>query len=377
MNKYFTKLAVIDGSYWLHRSLKQPNLWELKDENGHHTGGIFGFLRLLTSELRNIDHYPVVCWDAGLDKRRLELLPNYKHNFDKIVERASNKVAYENMSHEDAIEDFKWKLSNQQVFDDAVEAIRDRVAKLLEEGADFEYTDPKDDYGKVYHDSRVALIEILEYLGIPSIYVPGAEGDDLMTLCTRISESNIVMTDDRDLIQLVSPDTRIYRPMAKEWIIYDDYMRELGIQSSNELIYHKAIIGDPSDNIPSVTHGLERKYALGGKRAYHITKIIHESGEDPNVYLPRIKELNKNYYNGFVMNHEIFIRNMGMVDLRLVPNDPDVIATIVNKITEVCGKTKLFRALGKLGEYQITDLDLNSIIMKVTMMAPFIIKGGN
>ena len=45
MDNVFNRVLIFDGSYALHRSLSQPNNWELTNSKGIKTGGIYGVLR--------------------------------------------------------------------------------------------------------------------------------------------------------------------------------------------------------------------------------------------------------------------------------------------------------------------------------------------
>lgn len=81
MRKYLNKVLIIDGSYTLHRALHTPALQELVTTTGIKSGGVFGFLRMLQSEVKKfLGYFPIICWDKGLAKRRTELYPDYKAN---------------------------------------------------------------------------------------------------------------------------------------------------------------------------------------------------------------------------------------------------------------------------------------------------------
>lgn len=359
MLKHYKKLAIVDGSYFLIRSLKVPELWELK-YNGQRTGGIFGFLRSLGSELVEAGYYPVVCWDAGLSPRRTQVYPAYKRNHIKLATRL--------LRPEDSDEDAVLGQLNESVGNyyaqEAMEQARESLAtarrRLLETGVDEDA-----EFVAELHRQRDIIINILKSLGVPSLLIKGWEGDDLMVLCTRLAQQSVVMSDDKDLIQLISPNVDIVRPMRGERLHYDEYMKANDYQDPLEICIIKAIIGDPSDNIPSVTHGLERKYSLGATRGKHVAKLICESNENPEIYLEKLKEENKNYYNGFIMKHEDYLRNMELVDLRLVPNDEEVINEIVSTIDNQLGKFNLLSALRTISEQGITKFDTNGFMSKV------------
>ena len=92
-DKIFNKVLIIDGSYMIHRSLHIPEVFELKCSSGERTGGIFGFLRTLSSELRICgDYFPVVCFDEGLAPRRLAADPNYKKAMELLGTDTGNTI---------------------------------------------------------------------------------------------------------------------------------------------------------------------------------------------------------------------------------------------------------------------------------------------
>ena len=367
--KLFNRLAIIDGSYFLHRSLKTPDLWELRNDDGERSGGVYGFLRIFNSEIKNLNYYPVCVWDAGLADRRLKAYPNYKRNLDKLVENMATLVAQNRMTLEEAIKNEEFKLAKLPEFSEDVtsiaEQVRNQINVLKQNGVPEEET-PDDNYLDQYRRQRAILIEILESFGIPSIKVPGWEGDDLMTLLSRVSNESVVLTDDKDLQQLVAENIDIYRPMAKEWIKLDT----LNDCVPRDLVITKAIVGDGSDNIPSVTASEERKFSLGLTRAWNVSKMIREHDEDPSKYLPYLESLNKNYYKGFIKHHDDYLRNMELVDLSLVENDSKVISDMESVILDRLGKGNLFRVLELLNKQGITTFDTNGLLQKIMMVSP-------
>lgn len=190
-----------------------------------------------------------------------------------------------------------------------------------------------------------------------------------MVLLQRISNQSIIMTDDKDLIQMIAPNTDILRPMQKQHLIYDEYLRDQNMDTPREMVIVKAIVGDGSDNIPGVTSGLERKYSLGDTRARTVAKIILENDEDPSRYIPVLEGMNKNYYKGFIQNHDAYLRNMKLVDLSLVPDDEEVIKNITAEVVNHAGKCNLMSALQLLAEQEITSFDVNGFISKMSVLS--------
>lgn len=350
------KLLVVDGSHMLQRSLHIEALWKFSNSKGVKTGGIYGFLNSLSKELGKFpDYYPVITWDAGLSPRRVNIYPEYKLYIDRTVGAIVNSSV--------TIEKLKELGLNDKVLDSVQESLTNLSKDQYNEIAST-FNNPED-FRYQYSKQRDLLTSVLNELGIPSIRVRNWEGDDLMTLLVRLSDYSVTVTDDKDLIQLISPTNIIDRAMTNQILIYDEYMKLNNYSTPREVTIIKSIIGDVSDNIPSVTHGLERKYSLGEKRAKEVAKIIVDCNEDPNKYLPYLSSLGKNYYLGFVNNHDIYLRNLKLVDLELVPNDIEVISKIKKEILQYSGKHNYLGSYKLLSELEIYSFDLNSIISKL------------
>jgi len=97
------------------------------------------------------------------------------------------------------------------------------------------------------YDQEVKLIEILESLGVKSIFPNVLEADDVCAwLSTILPGSTVIVSVDQDLLQLVSPTISVYN--LKELITYNNFEEKKGIKPELFKLF-KAIKGDPSDNI--------------------------------------------------------------------------------------------------------------------------------
>ena len=351
----------------LHRSLKTPDLWDLKNRRGERSGGVFGFMKSINASLSVFDGFPIICWDAGHSFRRLEVYPNYKHHLDKAISRKADKYALmllmkeiENLPSDVTIEE-------RQAVDDAIKRLNETYTK---HGT---YHDP-DDYSDQYLRQRDITISICHSLGIPSVLISHWEGDDLITIISRIANKSLIVTDDKDMIQLISPDIEIFRVMAKQHLIFEKYMQETGAVSAREFVIAKAISGDPSDNIPSVTKNeTERKFFVGEATAKKIARIIADNNENAELYTKILleQEKDKNKMASFVRNLSVYERNMKLVDLSLVESDLSVINQIIAEIHKHAGKSKLFDVISKLSSLDITSVDVNSMIARLAYLKTF------
>ena len=353
MNKKFGKLFIIDASYQLHRNLHQPDLSELKSSDGTHTGAIFGFLRSLNRGINAIQtgYYPVLCWDSRVSPRRLELYDNYKHTIDKKKDKLISEVAKGMIETPELVDPCAYS-------DDDLQLIKIKMNELLETKALYGTYDDPNDSMKRYIESRTRVIDICNSLGIPSLYVKNWEGDDLMTLLTRVTENSVIMTDDSDLRQLISDNVSVLRVLKEVKLLTRDSIQ---YPTSKYLATIKAIVGDKSDNIPQVA------FRLGEKSAEKLAYIIHECDFDSNKYLPRILELKGKPILEFAANHKDFLRNQQLVDLDFVPDDEEVYDTMFNEIKYRCDQGNYLNALQKISRLEINSIDLDNIVTNVTI----------
>lgn len=345
----------------LHRNLKIPELWDLKNRKGMRTGGIFGFMRSLNAAM-NTENFPVICWDSGLSKRRLEVYPDYKSNLSKQEEFKLNELAEYMVNN-------PGKPPNKEINQGEFQILKTKISKLMENKKEFGSVHDPDDYMYQYRSQRNYIIDICNSLGIPSLRFSGWEGDDIITVLSRMSMSSIIVTDDRDMIQLLNPSTDINRVVNHQYLTYEKYLSDNYLKSIREMIIIKAIEGDGSDSIPSVTSNEEeRKYRVGGTTAAKIARIIIDNEEDPDKYLKVIEEStgrDRNKFLGFVRNHENYLRNMKLVDLSLVDNEYEIVDNIISEVNSKLKKSNLINTLGKLGELDIINVDVNGVISKV------------
>lgn len=92
--------------------------------------------------------------------------------------------------------------------------------------------------------------ELLAYLGVKQVWVPGEEADDVIALlCGKLEGIKLVHTVDQDLLVLVDEHTSVLR---------NNQLHSLGVASVEQTIPYphislsKALVGDPSDGYGGV-----------------------------------------------------------------------------------------------------------------------------
>jgi DNA polymerase-1 len=126
----------------------------------------------------------------------------------------------------------------------------------------------------------VWLNEVLNYLPVTTMIYDGVEADDVMAYVTthllKEDEQAVVMSTDKDFLQLVDDKTIVWSPTKKKIYNKKAVKEEYGIESQNILLY-RILDGDSSDNIPGV-YGCGIKTLI--KRIPEITEQTEVSVED-------------------------------------------------------------------------------------------------
>ena len=104
---------------------------------------------------------------------------------------------------------------------------------------------------------------ILRDLGVSQVFQPGFEADDIIaTLVQDLEGDKLIVTNDKDLFQLIDFDVHILKPVKKGYdIITSEVFEEENEYSPSELVYVRSLAGDSSDNIQGVK-GIGPKNAL-------------------------------------------------------------------------------------------------------------------
>jgi DNA polymerase-1 len=179
----------------------------------------------------------------------------------------------------------------------------------------------------------VWLNEILNYLPVTTMIYDGVEADDVMayisTQLLKENEQAVVMSTDKDFLQLVDDKTIVWSPTKKKIYNKKTIKEEFGIESKNLLLY-RILDGDVSDNIPGV-YGCGIKTVI--KRFPEITEDEKLSVED----LFRLCEEKQvetkgkvKLYNEIIEAKEQILMNQSLMQLE----DPNISGIIKMQVLE-------------------------------------------
>ena len=310
-------VLLIDGAHALRRSMYAQNLRELSNSKGMPTGAIYGFLNILKSAVTSMSASTlVVCWEGGHSARRLEVYDQYKHReYEEEPERDANGYT------------------------------------------DYEY----------YCHQLSWVQKILECLGVHQLRVEGKEGDDVLYQAAHLlSGRKIIISEDRDFYALVSEDVSLYRPIKKEYIDLNNFKEVSGYLSPVHYLYGKVLLGDGSDNIPSVAKGVGEKTVLS----------VLDRIEDPNEVSPsRILKEAATVGNSRCMKLVSagvanIVRNLDLIDISREKFDIFQLQSLVDEMNQQ--RYPNIAAVRKLlGALEFNESNTQGMMSKLSTMSEF------
>ena len=123
--------------------------------------------------------------------------------------------------------------------------------------------------------------EILDGMGIKHFELEPYEADDIIGTFVKMCEEDpeyeaLIVSSDKDLLQLISDETQVKLLKQKDYIRYNhkNFVEDWGFEPIR-MIDYKALAGDPSDNIPGVK-GIGDKTAINLLKQYDTIEDIYE-----------------------------------------------------------------------------------------------------
>lgn len=203
-----SNILIVDGTNtFLRCFMANPAM----DENGHHTGGIVGFLKSVGYGIKLLapTRCVIVFDGVGGSFKRRQIFPEYK-------EKRKNRI---------------------------------RLNRAYEELSDV--TTEEESCIKQY----LRLLHYLQLLPINILSIDHVEADDVIAyLATdyfKDSRKAYIMSSDKDFLQLASDKIAIYSPTKKRIYGPAEVVNEYQIHPNNFVLF-RAMDGDDSDNINGI-----------------------------------------------------------------------------------------------------------------------------
>ena len=120
--------------------------------------------------------------------------------------------------------------------------------------------------------------EVTAAFNLPIIEMQGYEADDLIGTLARKAEKEgfkvVMVTGDKDFMQLVTDKTAIWDPMKENTIDQKSIREKFGIEP-HQMIDVQGLSGDTADNVPGVP-GIGQKTALDLVKTYNSMQELYE-----------------------------------------------------------------------------------------------------
>lgn len=125
--------------------------------------------------------------------------------------------------------------------------------------------------------------EVSEAMGIKCFEIDNYEADDIIgTFAKKIDEmedsQGLIVSSDKDLIQLISDKVSMKLLKSKDFILMDKekFKEVYGMDNPRRMIDLKSLMGDTSDNIPGVK-GIGEKTAISFLQKYNTLDGVYEN----------------------------------------------------------------------------------------------------
>src|SRR5438477_3829374 len=131
---------------------------------------------------------------------------------------------------------------------------------------------------------------VLEALNVPAVGMPGWEADDVIaTLAGRARELGwevVIVTGDKDLLQLVDGGVRCYDSMYEKWYGPAEVEEKWGVPP-HRVADLLALTGDKIDNVPGIPGVGEKTAAALLKEFGSLDQVLARAGE---IKKPKLRE---------------------------------------------------------------------------------------
>lgn len=141
------------------------------------------------------------------------------------------------------------------------------------------------------HEQYDVIEPWLTVLGVKQMYPWSLEADDIISwLSKEKCSSSVIVSVDKDMLQLVDAHTDYFNPIKKKLITLDNFVEEVGV-SVDQYVNFKALLGDKSDNVDGVDgYGVVKSKRLVSEGYDGIVKVLCE--EDKEKFDKNIKIIN-------------------------------------------------------------------------------------
>jgi 5'-3' exonuclease len=180
--------------------------------------------------------------------------------------------------------DYKKQATAYVAFDSGVSELRKALNENYKCGREDVTADDYD--GPDLSTAKNYLYGMLQLAGIPAFMKDGLEADDIITALTVNLKKCIIISSDKDFLQLISDDVNMFDPIKKAFYNPKEEAEKRGYDFDcwrEQFIFHSAIIGD-KDEVPQLVPG------IGEVRALPVAKALSYGCRHDSKYADAIHE---------------------------------------------------------------------------------------
>lgn len=261
-----SRVLLVDGMNTFLRSFAVINY---SNTQGTHIGGLVGFLRSMVYVINLIKPTRVICvFDGeGNTTNRKNLYSDYKGN--RKIKRITNWSSFDTLEEESS------SISQQ----------------------------------------LLRLIDYLKHLPVNISVIDKLEADDIIGYLAPKFNQSVILSVDKDFLQLCSNKVQVYSPIRKKFYGPKEVFDEYGLWPQN-FINYKVLLGDTSDNLPGVK-------GLGPKKLF---KLFPELTGDRKLTLKEIiqSSFDKHKDNGIYGDVYNFRKQLDINEQLMSLEDPNI-----------------------------------------------------
>jgi 5'-3' exonuclease len=138
----------------------------------------------------------------------------------------------------------------------------DRVIAAWDEKTEYHVNERKQQYSEYKgnrssdlspHQNNTHIKQLLQYLGISSIFPKQYEADDIISyICRFTPGQKTIISVDKDFLQLIAANITLYDPIKKEEYNLINFKEKTGYSDTETWLRVKCILGDKSDNVTGI-----------------------------------------------------------------------------------------------------------------------------
>lgn len=313
------RVLIIDAlNAYLRAYIVDPSL----STNGQPIGGIKGFIKILQKLVRETKPNQIaVIWDGpnGSAKRK-KMDKNYKDGRKPL----KLNRAFHNLTDQEVGENKMWQ--------------------------------------------QARIMEYLNQMPIIQTIIPEIEADDVISYLTTMPYykgwNKIIVSNDKDFMQLCDEETVLLRPVKNEILNKQRIVEQTGIHPTN-MALARAIIGDSSDNLPGIRGA---GFATVAKRLNFLSTEKNYSIDEVIEFCENVADKVK-FYNNVAENKHVVEHNYKMMQLyapQMSVQSKIFVQDAVENFDFSYNKTEIIRMMREDGFGELNWEDLRTNLNRIS-----------